>query len=301
MSIALPFCSLPLNQPRRFARAGSPWFVLLLCILLTGCSATRLAYNQLDWLIVWYLNGFFTLNEAQETQLHESVTRNLEWHRTTQLPKYAVFCRELDQEMAGTLSSEILQRRYERMTGLWDEFLLQALPDVSAFFLSLDQAQIDEFIENLEENNEELWEEFAGESADERLERREKQAIKGIQRAVGRLTGEQKELVRAYMANMHDVSVEWMEGRKAWQSDFHTLILNRLPEPAFTERLTKLMIDPNRQDSTNYRVKVAENRKTLFAMFTALAEQFSVKQRARLSTRLNNYAEDFEILALQDQ
>jgi len=256
-------------------------------------------YNQLDWVIVWYLNGFFSLNEAQEEQLRESVVRNIEWHRTTQLPKYAEFCKELDQEMAGTISPQILERRYEKMIELFDEFILYTLPDVSAFFLSLDQTQIDEFIENLEENNEELWEEFAGESAEERLERRQKQAIKGTKRAVGRLNDEQKELIRAYTANMHDISVEWMEGRKAWQSDFRTLILNRPPEPAFTEGLKKFMVDPNHQDAPAYREKVDENRQTIFEMITALSEQFSDKQRARLSKRLNNYAKDFEVLALQ--
>lgn len=269
-------------------------------MLLTGCSTTRLMYNQLDWVIVWYLNGFFSLNEEQEAQLRESVARNLEWHRTTQLPEYAKFCRELDQELNGNLSAEILERRYEKMIELWDEFILQTLPDVSAFFLSLDQAQLDEFIENLEENNEELWEDFAGESAEERLERRQKQAIKGTKRVVGRLTGDQKELIRAYMANMHDVSVEWMAGRKAWQSDFRALMIERPPEPAFTESLTKFMIEPNREDAPAYRQKVDENRQTVFAMMTALSEQFTDKQRARLSKRLNNYAKDFELLALQN-
>ena len=280
------------------ARARLPWLILL-CIVVTGCSATRLMYNQLDWVIVWYLNGFFSLNEEQEEQLRESVIRNLEWHRSTQLPKYAAFCRELDQEMGGTLTPEILERRYEKMIVLWDEFILQALPDFSAFFLSLDQAQIEEFIDNLEENNEELWEEFAGKSAEERIERRQKQAIKGIKRAVGRLNGDQKELIRAYTANMHDNSVEWMEGRQAWQADFRSLILNRPPEPAFSEGMKKLMLDPNRKDDSDYRRKVDENRQTVFAMFTALSEQFTDKQRNRLSARLNNYAEDFEILALQ--
>ena len=290
--------SLTLEPLQRRARARLPWLILL-CIVVTGCSATRLMYNQLDWVIVWYLNGFFSLNEEQEEQLRESVVRNVEWHRSTQLPQYAAFCRELDQEMGGTLTPEILERRYEKMIVLWDEFILHALPDFSAFFLALEQAQIEEFIENLEENNEELWEEFAGESAEDRTERRQKQAIKGIKRAVGRLNGEQKELVRTYTANMYDNSVEWMEGRQAWQADFRSLILNRPPEPAFSEGMKKLMLDPNQKDDPDYRRKVDENRQTVFAMFTALSEQFTDKQRKRLSARLNNYAEDFEVLALQ--
>ena len=115
------------------------------------------------------------------------------------------------------------------------------------------------------------------------------------------MTDDQKELTRTYTANMHDVSVEWMSSRKVWQSDFRTLMLERPADPVFTQRLTNLMIDPNREDSEAYRTMVEENRQTIFAMFTALSEQFSDKQRARLSKRLNNYAEDFEILALQKQ
>lgn len=299
MSSLLLATDTPPERQSPRVRNGRTGLVILLCILLTGCSATRLMYNQLDWIIVWYMNGFFSLNEEQETQLRESVTRNMEWHRSEQLPKYAKFCRELDQEMSGVLTAELLQRRYEKMIELWDEFILQTLPDVSAFFLSLDQAQIDEFIENIEENNDELWDEFAGESAEERLERRQKQAIKGAKRAVGRLTADQKELIRAYTANMHDLSIEWMSGRKAWQSDFRALMRERPAEPAFTERLTNLMMDPNRGDTEDYRVKVEENRETIFAMMVALSGQFSDKQRARVSRRLNNYARDFEILALE--
>jgi endonuclease III len=59
------------------------------------------------------------------------------------------------------------------------------------------------------------------------------------------------------------------------------------------------MIDPNQKDDPDYRRKVDENRQMVFAMFAALSEQFTDKQRKRLSARLNNYAEDFEILALQ--
>ena len=79
---------------------------------MAGCSATRLVYNQLDWGIVWYLNGFFSLEEEQEEELRAAVTRNLEWHRQTQLPKYAQFCRELDAELANGVTPEMLEGRY---------------------------------------------------------------------------------------------------------------------------------------------------------------------------------------------
>lgn len=273
--------------------------VLCLCGFIGACSTTRFAYNQLDWVIVWYLNGKFSLDEAQEEQLRDSVTRNLEWHRRNQLPEYAVFCRQLERDASGVLTAELLEARFERMMELWDEFIRHALPDVSAFFLSLSDDQVDEFIENLGDENQDLWDEYGGETPGERIERREKAAFKGFKRVVGRLTDEQKEVIRSYMANMHDVSEYWIESRRRWQLDFRDLVKERPAEPEFTERLTALMIDPNRTDDPAYREKVDENRRTFIAMTVAVAEVATDQQRERVSKRLQNFARDFEILALE--
>jgi hypothetical protein len=285
------------TKPERLRR----WLVLFLCLFVVGCSATRLVYNQLDWVIVWSLNGFFDLNDEQETQLRDSVARNLEWHRRTQLPRYAEFLRELDREFAGNVSVETLARRYDETIVFWDEFILHAIPDISVFFLSLDQTQIDDFLENLEDHNSELWDEYAGETAESRIRRRERAAIKNTRRVIGRLDAEQEDLIRVYMSQMHDLAAEWMEGRRAWQAEFHDLIMVRPPEPEFSRRLELFMIEPNRGDQIEYRRKVEENRQTVFEMCVALIEQMNDKQRARLSKRLNGFAKDFEILSVQEE
>ena len=274
--------------------------ILVLCILLAGCSATRLVYNQLDWVTVWYLNGHFSLDDVQEDQLREAVNRNLEWHRRTQLPQYAEFCRELDRDAGGVITEETLELRYQRVVALGDDLLRHALPDVSAFFLTLSDEQVDEFIASLKDDNQELWDEYAGETPEERLERREQAAFKGFKRVIGRLTDEQKQLIRSYMVNMHDVSEYWIESRRRWQLDFRDLVRERPAEPAFTDRLTELMLDPNQTDDAGYRQKVDENKQNFIAMTAALSGTLTEKQRKRVSKRLTNFARDFEILAVQE-
>jgi hypothetical protein len=273
--------------------------VVVLCIFLAACSGTRFVYNQLDWVMVWYLNGYFSLDSGQKDQLRDSVTRNLEWHRETQLPEYAAYSRQLGLDSAGTLTTETLELRYERLIKLFDELVVHALPDVSAFFLSLSDEQVDEFIENLEDNNKELWDEYGGETPEQRIERREKAAFKGFKRVIGRLNDEQKELIRAYMANMHDVSEYWIESRRRWQLEFRELIIERPAEPEFSDRLNALMLDPNRDDDPAYRRKVDENRLNFFALTAALSGTLTDRQRERFQKRITNYAEDFEILAMQ--
>jgi hypothetical protein len=273
--------------------------VVLLCLFLVACSSTRLLYNQADWVIVWYLNGYFTLDDAQEDQLRDAVQRNFEWHRQTQLSKYAEFARQLEADADGFLTVEVLELRYERMIEFWDELLMHALPDVSAFFLTLTDEQVEEFIENLEDGNEELWEEYAGATPEERMERRQKSAVRGFKRGMGRLTDEQKEIIRSYMANMHDVSDYWMASRQRWQQDFKLLVLERPSEPEFSDRLMALTLDPNRTDEQGYRAKVEENREVFLAMAVALSEVLTDKQRKRFKDRMGKFARDFDKLAEQ--
>ena len=71
------------------------------------------------------------------------------------------------------------------------------------------------------------------------------------------------------MANMHDVSDYWIESRRRWQQDFRDLVVERPQEPEFSERLTALMLDPNRNDDSAYRQRVDENRANFFALTLA--------------------------------
>jgi hypothetical protein len=284
---------------KRFAMYLKPCLVFLLCILLAACSATRLVYNQLDWGVVWYLNGFFSLDDKQETALRDAVMRNLEWHRTTQLPEYARYLRELDREMGSEPTPEMLEARYWEAVGFWDEIVLHTVPDVAAFFALLSDEQIDDFLENLDDDNSELWDEYAGETPEMRIERRENAAIKNARRVIGSLDDEQEELIRTHIRRMIDNANEWMIGRRIWQIEFVALIRERPPEPEFSERLTDLMLKPNQFDTLEYREKVATNRRIVMELVADLVAHMNEEQRVRLSERLMDYSRDFEILSVQ--
>jgi len=278
-----------------------PSSIAILCIFLTACSATRFAYNQLDWIVVWYLNGYFSLDEVQEEQLRDAVVRNLDWHRRNQLPEYAAYLRQLERDATEGVTAEVLELRFERAIEFWDAAIEHMLPDVSAFFQSLSDAQVDEFIDNLEEHNKELWEEYAGETPEERGERRERAAFKGFKRVIGRLTDDQKQLIRSYLANMHDVSEDWIASRRRWQQAFADLVKERPSEPEFSVRLARLMLDPNQTDDPDYRNKADENRRVFIDMTVALSGVLTDEQRQRFAERMLDYARDFEVLSAQQQ
>jgi len=272
--------------------------VLAVALLLGGCLSTRFIYNQVDWLLVWYLSDVFSLEKDQKKNLKLLVNSNLDYVRTQQLPEYARLLRELEAgASSGTLSVAGLRGSYDEMIGLFDVFLRRLIPDMAGFLGALSDDQVAKFVAKSDEKNEELWDEYGGETADVRLERRVKSAVKNIQRFTGKLDDQQQALVAGHMGRLYDNSNEWIEGRRQWQVDFQALVLERPPRAEFEQRLEKIMLDPNYVDSEVYRQQVEANIDMVFEMLVDLTTTLSDKQRERMSERLLGFAEDFEALA----
>jgi hypothetical protein len=289
----------PGNQRRATPRRHRGWvLVLAAALVLGGCLSTRFIYNQVDWLLVWYLSDVFSLEKEQKKDLRLLVNSNLDFVRTQQLPEYARLLRDLEAgASSGSLSVEQLRGSYDEMIGLFDVFLRQLIPDMAGFLGALNDEQVEKFVAKSDEKNDELWDEYGGETADVRLERRVKSAIKNIQRFTGKLDEQQQVLVEGHIGRLYDNSNEWIEGRRQWQADFQALVLERPPRVEFERRLEKIILDPNYVDSDTYRQQVEANIDIVFAMLVDLTTTLSDKQRERMSERLLGFAEDFEALA----
>ncbi|MGI9330792.1 MAG: DUF6279 family lipoprotein [Gammaproteobacteria bacterium] len=274
--------------------------LLLLAIMLGGCISTRFVFNQLDWVITWRLNSYFSLEEEQEKLLRKTVGSSLEWLRTEQLPVYADLLRSIAADaQARQLSTERLGAVFQQVIELYDAFLRQIMPDVVTFLSSLSDEQVEYLIEKLAEENEELDEEYSGRTVKERLARREKAAIKNFQRFTGRLKADQRLIISNSIAGMYDNSEEWLAGRRAWQQDFRRLLLERPPSPVFQARLLSISLDPNYMDSADYRKQVEANQLTVLTLMVDVIASLDDKQMARFTRRINDFAGDFDALAAQ--
>ena len=61
--------------------------IITLCFL-SGCIV-RFVYNQLDWIIPWYIGQMISLSDEQDSALEKSLVSQLKWHRVTQLAEYS--------------------------------------------------------------------------------------------------------------------------------------------------------------------------------------------------------------------
>ncbi|HEY6354190.1 MAG TPA: DUF6279 family lipoprotein, partial [Burkholderiaceae bacterium] len=65
------------------------WIISASILLLAGCSAVRLAYNQAPHLMYWWFNGYVDFDAEQGDRARDALADWFAWHRATQLPDYA--------------------------------------------------------------------------------------------------------------------------------------------------------------------------------------------------------------------
>ena len=264
--------------------------------LLSGC-VVRVVYNQLDWLVLWYVEGYFDLDAAGERQARELIGRTLEWHRREELPKYAAFFRRLASNPVGTVTPAFVAARYDEILVLWDELIRHASPDVASLLQGLSDEQAGDLFAKLAQENGELAADYSGVTPEERRAKQDKSIVRAFQRFTGRLDAKQEAILRGRTAEMHDLSADWLQRRADWQRAFRVLMAGRRTNPGFAERFADLLLNPNQFDSPGYRELVVDNQQRAFAMVAAVVSSLSPSQAEHLREHFATYAADFEALA----
>src|SRR5687768_15804454 len=182
-------------RPSALARLSRLLCVLLLAAGATGCA--KLFYNRLDSLAAWYVGNLVSLDDHQQSTLRAWLAQTLEWHRETELGRYAKFLRELSADVAQPSGRVTYQRALDRVEGFAQDFTAQTAPQAARLLMELSPAQVEEFLANLEEQSNERSEDDREAIRDGKWQANQ---IKNTQRQVKRWTGaiteEQKLLVR---------------------------------------------------------------------------------------------------------
>jgi hypothetical protein len=267
----------------------------LIATVLSGC-VIRVVYNQLDWLVMWYVEDYFDLDRAQEEKARALIAQTLTWHRATQLPRYALLSRALLAVTEGPVSETFIADRYAEVVELWDGLLRRVCPDMASLLQTLSDEQVEELFGRLAEKNEELEEDYSGINREERRVKQGKAIIRAFRRFTGRLSPAQEALIRSETEKSHDLSSDWLHRRAAWQQEFRVLIDGRKSDSGFEARFTDLVLNPNQFDSPGYREIVQDNQRRFFRLVAEVLSTLSPAQEKHFKNRLETDANDFDAL-----
>ncbi len=276
------------------------WFryvlIVALALVLAGCGV-RTAYNNLDWLIMRWVNKQVSLDNEQELLFRTALDERLRWHCASQLPDYVNFLNAVDQDLtADRLNAERLRSHAESLAHFGRQLLIETRPVLLDLLASLDDDQVDELLAGVDKRNRELKEEAVDADPAERQQEQVESMARGMKRFIGRLNSEQEQRLVEWAAALQPTSELALAQRLAWREAFAEALARRNDRTRFDSLMTELL-EPGSDWSDDYRQRMEYNRQLTVVALADVHRLASDRQVRRLSSRLNSLADDFQQLS----
>lgn len=294
MSVSLPVC---------LRRALCLTILLVWGLLLQGCSAVKLAYNQVPQLAYWQLNRYLDLSDAQTDRVRSELDLLHQWHRSTMLPQHARLLQQVQQHLPGTVTPEQACRIYDDARIQLDAVWAQAEQQLLWLAPQLSPAQIRTLEMQQAQSNVDWKKQWLDASPEQMREQRYKQLLSRAETFYGTLDEPAREALRSYVARssfdpqrsyaerlrrQKDL-VEVLQGIAQNDSDHQRTLgplrgyrtrYNASPDPAYQRYAQRL---------------VEEGCEAFARMHNAMAPA----QRLQAVQSLKGYERDFWVLAAQ--
>jgi hypothetical protein len=271
-------------------------------LLLAACSSLKLGYKYADTLLVYSLDSYLDLDDAQENLAREGVSELLAWHRSTQLQAYAGFLDDTERKVGnGRVGSDDVLAFQQAMNEKLMRVGEQAAPELARLALTLTPAQVDRLADKLAEDGAKARGEFVEIAGRQTLDDRVKAYAERAQSWFGSLSKEQLEMVRSALAARPSGPQLWMEERERRQRDMVAL-LRKIVDEKPSERvaagwLRACFAQLAQPADEARRTRVQENRHDNAQLIAQLINTATPAQKAALASKLRGYAQDFNALA----
>jgi hypothetical protein len=269
-------------------------------VLLQGCSAVKLGYQQLPTLSYWWLDSAVSFNDSQSTRVKEALSQVHQWHRTQELPTYLeLLQRGIDLSQGPVQASQVcgvwtdIQTRMDRSMRV---MVSQAAPVVT----QLGPRQLSHLARHFETKNEAWDKEWLQGSAAERLERRTEKTLERYQSFYGDLTAAQTALIKTQVSQS-PWQPEWgrqerLRREQELLSALRKLAQSDMPQEQAEAELWRVwqrwFMPPNETD----RMVMQKMSQQACENLTQLHNTTSPEQRQRLMRKMRGYERDLREL-----
>lgn len=277
------------------------FWILLAAMTITACSRVQLVYNQLDWLLPYYLETYVELSAEQDSYLEQEVKKLLAWHCGTQVATYAELLRAASSNFrSGDMSREKLDNYSSRIEQYWRGILLQSTPAITGLLLDASEAQIEELFNSFSERNQEWLNEFNDMTEDELRRDYAQRMERELERWYGPLQPIQMLSVQAWSRQFQPLGTTGLQMRMAWQSRLKDLLETREQQENFRNGLHELINNPDSIRPAAYRKLIDNNRDLTIGLVHVVGDTLTQEQRHHLDHQAEAFAQEFENLACEE-
>ncbi len=279
-----------------------PVLLALAASLLAACSSVQFFYNQLDWLVPFYLETYVELDDRQRTYLEQQVENLLKWHCSTHLNDYAKLLRQANDDFqAKRMDRERLLVMSMTLERYWFEVMGESAPAIADLLLTATDAQIEELFESFAEKSDELREEIAERSVEDTREEYIERMTSELERWFGPLTEPQQDAVANWSTRFVPLGEQALQTRQRWQGRLRELLAQRDNIPAFRQGIDRLLLDVHEFRTPGYQARLDANRDVTIELVESVGQNLTPSQRQHLATQVERYARDLESLSCAGQ
>lgn len=262
-------------------------------VLLAGCSAVELAYNNADTVIRWQAGRYLDLKNSQAEEFSARLGTFLAWHRAQALPQYARLASEAGARLERGASLQDMVWGYDAIRQQARGGLRRAGAELGDFLDRLDAAQIENLERRFAEDNAKFAREWVEGAPAEIRARRLKRLTHTLEDWLGGLTDAQHERIRRFNDAAPLTGALRDAERRRRQAEF--LAMLRAKDSG--RRLAEWAEEWDRDRDPAFARANREFTDGLLAMLADVERSLSARQRAVAVARLREYARDFQLLA----
>lgn len=277
--------------------------LLLGLLLLQGCSAIKLGYNQMPTLGYWWLDSQLSFDSTQAEPVREALRQLQRWHRSNELTLYADLLQNLQVLSQEDTDAQQVCTVWAQVEVATQRLAAQAIVLATPVVMQLQPRQLRHLLRHQEEKNEAWEQEWLNGPASDRLKRRLERAAARMSDFYGNLNERQMELLREQLQK----SVwqpEWGRRERLRRQQALVSALQRIQQAelgapqaqALLQSVWQQWLQPSDgPDRQLYRQFVAQSCENL----AELHNSTTTAQRQRLARRLRTYETNLRELARQ--
>ena len=276
--------------------------VLLTTLILSGCSASglmiRYLYSRLDNILVERMLSYADFSGQQEFGVRESVAQFSNWHRYTELPRYADF---IDAFVARLVAAEMTEQTtyqdFDKMRDfLGESFRNSPIYDSADFLQKLTDKQVNQVAERFSDQDARFMEWYEQRKQDPGRKKQLATIVKNLRRIGIQLRQEQQDIIASGLLRYQGTPLERHEVWGQWEEAFIELL--RLRQQAdFAVMMNSHLAVYQDQMKLAYPDREHHNRQNTVKTVLAVMASLDSWQQAKLIKRLRQASTTLRYIA----
>lgn len=278
--------------------------VLAACVLplaaAAGCT-TSFTYNNLDWLIPWYVDGYVDLTRDQRQNLGDRLGPLLEWHRDEELVRYIALLDRIEADLGNDVTAATVQVWIDEVEAAAARTEATMLDLALDFGATMNDAQVEELVGSLWERQREYEEEFLPRSDAQYREENFENLEDFLERFTGRLQEPQKQRLQDASRELQRFDRVWLEERAAWLAELERLLQR---QPGWQQAVREGYFARRAQRTPEYRETLSHNLAIITAAVAEVLNASTTAQRRHTTEEIQSIRARLEKLtqaAVSDQ